>query len=79
MLSEKCDLSKVPTVYRLPFTAYPRSNETTMELLHKWLPTFWAFMNESRVIGGLIIVVTFGIAARIADLILVRVLLSLAH
>ena len=50
-----------------------------MELLHKWLPTFWAFMNESRVIGGLIIVVTFGIAARIADLILVRVLLSLAH
>lgn len=50
-----------------------------MEFVQKWLPQVWNFMNESRVIGGLIIVVAFGIAAWIVDLILVRVLLVLAR
>ena len=50
-----------------------------MELLHKWLPTFWAFMNEHRVIGALIVVVVFALVAVVVDLIVVHVLLTLAR
>ena len=50
-----------------------------MEIIHKWLPQVWAFMNESRVLGGLIIVGIFCIGAWIVDLFVDRVLLALAR
>ena len=50
-----------------------------MELINKWLPTFWGFMNEHRVIGALIVVVVFALIAVVVDLILVHVLLTLAR
>jgi MscS family membrane protein len=50
-----------------------------MEAIHKWLPQVWAFMNESKVIGGIIIVVAFAILAWFIDLILDRVLTALVR
>ena len=50
-----------------------------MEVIHKWLPQVWAFMNESKVIGGIIIVVGFAILAWLVDLILDRVLTALVR
>jgi len=50
-----------------------------MEALHKWLPQVWAFMNESKVIGGVIIVVAFAILAWVVDFIMNRVLTALVR
>jgi MscS family membrane protein len=50
-----------------------------MEFIQKWLPQVWAFMNESKVIGGIIIVVAFAILAWVANFIVDRVLTSLAR
>jgi len=50
-----------------------------MEVLHKWLPQVWAFMNESKVIGGVIIVVAFAILAWVVDFIMNRVLTALVR
>jgi len=50
-----------------------------MEALHKWLPQVWAFMNESKVIGGVIIVVAFAVLAWVVDFIVDRVLTSLVR
>jgi small-conductance mechanosensitive channel len=50
-----------------------------MEILQKWLPQVWAFMNESKVIAGLIIVAVFCVAAWLVDLVFDRVLLALAR
>jgi MscS family membrane protein len=50
-----------------------------MEVIQKWLPQVWAFMDESKVIGGIIIVVAFAILAWLVDLILDRVLTSLVR
>jgi small-conductance mechanosensitive channel len=50
-----------------------------MEVLHKWLPQVWAFMNQSKVLGGIIIVVAFAILAWLVDLILDRVLTALVR
>ncbi|UCE83728.1 MAG: mechanosensitive ion channel family protein [Deltaproteobacteria bacterium] len=50
-----------------------------MEFLQKWLPQIWAFMNESRVMGGLIIVGTFCILAWMVNLVVERVLLVLTR
>ncbi len=50
-----------------------------MEVLQKWLPQVWAFMNESKVITGLIIVAGFGVAAWLVDLVFDRVLFALAR
>ncbi|MGD8373029.1 MAG: mechanosensitive ion channel family protein [Syntrophobacterales bacterium] len=50
-----------------------------MEFLQKWLPQLWAFMNESKVIGGLIIVAAFCIVAWLVDLVFDRVLLALVR
>ena len=50
-----------------------------MEVIHKWLPSFWAFMNESKIIGGIIIVVAFAILAWLVDLIVDRVLTALVR
>lgn len=50
-----------------------------MELLQKWLPSFWAFISESRVFGGLIILGLFCITAWVVNLIIERVLRGLAR
>ena len=50
-----------------------------MEFIQKWLPQVWAFMNESKVIGGIIIVVAFAILAWIVNFIVDRVLTSLVR
>ncbi len=50
-----------------------------MELLHKWLPTIWTFMNESKVLGALIIVAAFCIVAWLVDLIMDRLLRALTR
>jgi MscS family membrane protein len=50
-----------------------------MEVLHKWLPQVWAFMNESKVLGGIIIVVAFAVLAWLVDLIVNRVLTRLVR
>jgi small-conductance mechanosensitive channel len=50
-----------------------------MELLHKWLPTIWTFMNEHKVLGALIIVAAFCIVAWLVDLVMDRVLRSLTR
>jgi len=50
-----------------------------MEVLEKWLPEVWAFMSESRVLGGVIILVAFGVAAWLVDLVFDRVLLAFAR
>ena len=50
-----------------------------MEVLHKWLPQVWAFMNESKVIGGIVIVVAFAILAWLVNLIVNRVLTALVR
>jgi len=50
-----------------------------MEFIQKWLPQVWGFMNESKVIGGIIIVVAFGILAWVIDLIMDRVLTALVR
>jgi small-conductance mechanosensitive channel len=50
-----------------------------MEVLHKWLPQVLAFMNQSKVVGGVIIVVAFAVLAWFVDLILDRVLTALVR
>ena len=50
-----------------------------MEVLQKWFPDVWSFMSESRVLGGIIILVVFAIAAWLVDLVFDRVLLGLAR
>jgi small-conductance mechanosensitive channel len=50
-----------------------------MELLHKWLPTIWTFMNQRKVLGALIIVAAFGIVAWLVDLIMDRILRALTR
>ena len=50
-----------------------------MELLQKWLPSFWAFMNESKIIGGIIIIVAFAILAWVVNFFVDRVLTSLVR
>ena len=50
-----------------------------MEFIQKWLPQVWGFMNESKVIGGIVIVVAFGILAWVIDLIMDRVLTALVR
>jgi len=50
-----------------------------MEVIQKWLPQVWAFMNESKIIGGIIIVVAFAILAWLVDLIINRVLTALVR
>lgn len=50
-----------------------------MEFIEKWLPQVWGFMNESKVIGGLIIVVAFAVLAWVVNYIVDRVLLGLAR
>ena len=50
-----------------------------MEFIQKWLPQVWAFMNESKIIGGIIIVVAFAILAWLVDLIINRVLTALVR
>jgi len=50
-----------------------------MEVLHKWLPQVLAFMNQWKVVGGVIIVVAFAVLAWFVDLILDRVLTALVR
>jgi len=50
-----------------------------MEVIQKWLPQVWGFMNESKIIGGIIIVVAFAILAWLVDLIINRVLTALVR
>jgi len=50
-----------------------------MEFIQKWLPQVWGFMNESKVIGGIIIVVVFAILAWLVNLIVSRVITGLAR
>ena len=50
-----------------------------MEFLHKWLPQVWDFMNESKVLGALIIVTAFCIVAWLVDLIMDRLLRALTR
>jgi small-conductance mechanosensitive channel len=50
-----------------------------MEFLHKWLPQVWDFMNESKVLGALIIVAAFCIVAWLVDLIMDRLLRALTR
>ena len=50
-----------------------------MENFKNWLPAIWTFMNESRVIGGLLIVSGFAVIAWLADLLIDRVLFGLAR
>lgn len=50
-----------------------------MEFLQKWLPQISTFMTESKVIGGIIIVVAFAILAWVVDFIINRVLTRLVR
>jgi len=50
-----------------------------MEVLDKWLPQVLAFMNQSKVVGGVIIVVAFAALAWVVDLILDRVLTAIVR
>jgi MscS family membrane protein len=50
-----------------------------MEFIQKWLPQVWALMNESKVIGGIVIVVAFAILAWVIDFIINRVLTRLVR
>jgi small-conductance mechanosensitive channel len=50
-----------------------------MEVIQKWLPQVWAFMDESKVIGGIIIVVAFAILAWIVNFIVDRVFTALVR
>lgn len=50
-----------------------------MEFFRKWLPSIWSFMNESRVLGGLIIVAVFALMAWLVDLLVDHVLIALAR
>ena len=50
-----------------------------MEVIQKWLPQVWAFMNESKVIGAIVIVVAFAILAWLADFLINRVLTGLVR
>jgi len=64
------------------FTAHPltlNKKEVNMEVLHKWLPQVLAFMNQWKVVGGVIIVVVFAVLAWLVDLILDRVLTALVR
>ena len=61
------------TVYRL------LEKEVNMEFIQKWLPQVWAFMNESKLVGAIVIVVAFSILAWLADFFMNRVLTSLVR
>jgi MscS family membrane protein len=50
-----------------------------MEVIQKWLPQVWGFMNASKVIGGIIIVVAFAILAWIVNFIVDRVFTALVR
>lgn len=50
-----------------------------MEFIHKWLPPIWNFMNESKVVGALIILLTSVILAWLVDFVVHRVLLAWAR
>ena len=50
-----------------------------MEVIQKWLPQVWAFMNESKIIGAIVIVVSFGLLAWLVDFIMNRVLTALVR
>ena len=50
-----------------------------MEVIQKWLPQVWAFMNESKLVGGIVIVVAFAILAWLADFLMKRVLTALVR
>jgi uncharacterized protein (DUF2062 family) len=50
-----------------------------MEFIQKWLPQVWAFMNESKVIGAIVIVVAFAILAWVVDFIINRVFTRLVR
>jgi small-conductance mechanosensitive channel len=50
-----------------------------METIQEWLPRLTAFVGESKIIGAVIIMVVFGIAAKLVGLFLDRVLLTLAR
>jgi MscS family membrane protein len=50
-----------------------------MEALHNWLPTIFAFMRESRMLGALIIMASALVVAKMVDLFVDRVLLAIAH
>jgi len=70
---ETLNICLLHTAYRLI------QKEVNMEVIHKWLPQVWDFMNESKVIGGIIIVVAFAILAWLVDLILDRVLTAMVR
>ena len=50
-----------------------------MEFIQKWLPQVWAFMNESKLVGAIVIVVAFAILAWLADFLINRVLTALVR
>jgi MscS family membrane protein len=50
-----------------------------MEVIHKWLPQVWAFMNESKLAGGIVIVVVFALLAWLVDFFMNRVLTTLVR
>jgi small-conductance mechanosensitive channel len=50
-----------------------------MEVIQKWLPQVWAFMNESKLVGAIVIVVAFAILAWLADFLINRVLTALVR
>jgi small-conductance mechanosensitive channel len=50
-----------------------------MEVFDKWLPQVLAFMNQSKVVGGVIIVVAFFVLVWVVDLILDRVLTAIVR
>ena len=50
-----------------------------MEVIQKWLPQVWAFMNESKLVGAIVIVVVFAILAWLADFLINRVLTALVR
>jgi small-conductance mechanosensitive channel len=50
-----------------------------MELIRKWLPSFWTFMNESKIMGAVIILVAFCAAAWVVNVIINRVFRSVVR
>jgi small-conductance mechanosensitive channel len=50
-----------------------------MEKLQEWWSLIWNYMNESRLVAGLLIFAAFGLLAWLVDLIIDRVLFSLAR
>jgi MscS family membrane protein len=50
-----------------------------MEVIQKWLPQVWAFMNESKLVGAIVIVVAFALLAWLLDFFMNRVLTTLVR